>query len=224
MPENKPVEPEYPWYDPFGLGEPSNKATIDAQNAKKTVTNTLAPVAPTATPQKPPAYVVKENKYADLFDAIEDIESFPDRTPEQRMKTKDGGSKSQPAIGPLQIRKIFVDEVNRQNHELKKNPKAPIYKHDDVRDYNKAREVAGQFLDLKMGELEKSLGRKPTNRELALFFHFGVANINQDGAEDYGKKFDTFFKTRKEKKDAKAKADAEAKAKAEAEAAAKAKK
>jgi GH24 family phage-related lysozyme (muramidase) len=35
--EIKEIEPEYPWYDPFGFGEPSNKATIDAQrpiNAK----------------------------------------------------------------------------------------------------------------------------------------------------------------------------------------------
>lgn len=197
-------------------------ATIDSQNKevdKHSKVSTLAPISSTAAPPKPPAYVVKESKYADLFDAIEDIESFPDRTPEQRMKVKNGGGKD-PAIGPMQIRKIFVDEVNRQNHTLKKNPNAPMYKHEDARDYNKAREISAQFLDLKMNELEKFLGRKPTNRELALFFHFGVSNIKQKGADDYGKKFDTFYQKRQTKKEARIKEE-EAKKKADAEAAAK---
>jgi len=231
MAENKPaekqIEPEYEWYDPFGWGEPSNKATIDAQNAKpvQTKTNTLAPAAPTATPPKPPAYEVKPTKWDHIWKVTQRAEygREKDLTPEERMKAPDYGTKDNPSKGDIQQTLDFVEEVNRLNKLH--HPERPLFVHDDSKDMNKAREIGGQFIDYKLPELEKKLGRKATNEEIGLMYHFGSTNINRPDRERYAKVWRSMatFQSKKEAEEARKKLE-EIKAKAKADAAAKAKK
>jgi hypothetical protein len=85
-------------------------------------------------------------------------------------------NRAEDAVGILQIRRIFVDDLNRIYGP-------PFYTYEDRWDSDKSKEMARKYL--RHYGTQRRLGRKPTNEDFARIINGGPNGWKKQSTEKY---------------------------------------
>lgn len=164
----KPIEPEYEWYDIFGLGEPTNKATIDARNKEIAIANTrklLAPKTPIAAPEIP---ITRKLGMRTMFPGeLEKKMAEPIKFVESSGKTNATNVNKNGTVdtGLFGINDSIINSYNEKNNTKLTKEDLKIPEVNEQVYYWLAQQNITSFLN--------SQGRYPTPEEFAIIHHRG---------------------------------------------------